>query len=457
MMTQDTTQNAADTTETEPILGGRSAKYFTLGCKLNFAETAAMEQRLASAGVRRASNTEPADICVVNTCSVTEVADSKCRQAIHKLVRQNPGAVVVVTGCYAQLKPKEVAAIDGVSFLLGQNDKADIAKRIAIYINKVKESSEKNDSQESPTTSADSFVPSCARGERTRFFLKVQDGCNYFCTYCTIPFARGRSRNGSIESLVQQARDAAAQGGREIVLTGVNIGDFGRTTGESFLDLLKALDKVEGISRYRISSIEPNLLTDEVLQFCTSSRAFMPHFHIPLQAGSDEVLRLMHRRYDTAFFRDKINQVKSLLPDAFIGVDVIVGTRGETAELFSQSLAFVESLPVSQLHVFPYSERPGTAALRIAHSVSPQEKHRRCNLLIDISNSKLAAFYESFIGQERTVLVEHSSTNGVYHGFTDNYIRVELRSTRPDLDNQLQNCRLAGWNDSRNALIAEIK
>ena len=456
-MTQDTTQHDTDASETESILRGRSAKYFTLGCKLNFAETAAMEKRLEAVGVRRALKTESADICIVNTCSVTEVADSKCRQAIHKLVRQNPGAVVVVTGCYAQLKPKEVADIDGVSFLLGQNDKATIADRIALYIYKVKNSAKKNDIQEPTQSDADCFVPSCARGERTRFFLKVQDGCNYFCTYCTIPFARGRSRNGSIESLVKQACEAAVQGGREIVLTGVNIGDFGRTTGENFIDLLKALDEVEGISRYRISSIEPNLLTDEVLQFCASSRAFMPHFHIPLQAGSDEVLRLMHRRYDTQFFRDKIYQVKQLLPDAFIGIDVIVGTRGETDELFNQSLAFVESLPVSQLHVFPYSERPGTAALRIPHSVSPQEKHRRCNTLIEISNSKLAVFYEKFIGKERTVLVEHSGTNGVYHGFTDNYIRVELRSALPHLDNQLISCRLTGWNESHNALIAEIR
>ena len=416
----------------DSILQGKKATYFTLGCKLNFAETSTIERQLADAGVRKVKKGEVADICIINTCSVTEVADHKCRQAIHKLVRQHPGAFVVVTGCYAQLKPEEVAAIPGVSLVLGQNEKGGIVEKIKRGL-----------SPHPPGHSAPSltgraggesvpFVPSCSCGDRTRYFLKVQDGCNYFCTYCTIPFARGRSRNGSIASLVEQARQAAVEGGKEIVITGVNIGDFGRTTGESFLDLLRELDTVEGIERYRISSIEPNLLTDEILEFCAQSRAFMPHFHIPLQSGSDEVLRLMHRRYDTSLFYNKVTRVRELMPDAFIGVDVIVGTRGETAELFDEAERFIESLPISQLHVFSYSERPGTAALRIPHVVRPEEKHERCQRLLAISEQKLHAFYERFIGTTRPVLLEHSRTRGLYNGFTDNYIKVEYRGEGKD-------------------------
>ena len=358
------------------ILQGKRAAYFTLGCKLNFAETSAIAQALAAEGVSSVRKGEHADICIVNTCSVTEVADHKCRQAIHKMVRQHPGALVVVTGCYAQLKPQEVAAIEGVSLVLDQDKKGRVVDIIKEYLASAAVRGEEMSALQEDVAFP-VFVPSCSRGERTRYFLKVQDGCNYFCTYCTIPFARGRSRNGSIESLVDQARQAASEGGKEIVLTGVNIGDFGRTTGESFLDLLRALDEVEGIERYRISSIEPNLLTDEVLQFCASSRAFMPHFHIPLQSGSDEVLRLMHRRYDTSLFYNKVSRARELMPDCFIGVDVIVGTRGETSALFDEAERFIESLPVSQLHVFSYSERPGTAALRIPHIVGPKEKHER--------------------------------------------------------------------------------
>jgi threonylcarbamoyladenosine tRNA methylthiotransferase MtaB len=433
------------------ILQGKRAAYFTLGCKLNFAETSAIAQALAAEGVSSVRKGEHADICIVNTCSVTEVADHKCRQTIHKMVRQHPGALVVVTGCYAQLKPQEVAAIEGVSLVLDQDKKGRVVDIIKEYLASAavrgKEMSALQEDVASPV-----FVPSCSRGERTRYFLKVQDGCNYFCTYCTIPFARGRSRNGSIESLVDQARQAASEGGKEIVLTGVNIGDFGRTTGETFLDLLRALDEVEGIERYRISSIEPNLLTDEVLQFCASSRAFMPHFHIPLQSGSDEVLRLMHRRYDTSLFYNKVSRARELMPDCFIGVDVIVGTRGETAALFDEAERFIETLPVSQLHVFSYSERPGTAALRIPHVVSPEEKHERSQRLLDISDNKLHAFYEHFIGQVRPVLLEHSRIRGLYNGFTDNYIKVEYRGL--DSDNQIRPLRLTGWNAERSALMA---
>ncbi len=433
------------------ILQGKRAAYFTLGCKLNFAETSAIAQVLAAEGVSSVRKGEHADICIVNTCSVTEVADHKCRQAIHKMVRQHPGALVVVTGCYAQLKPQEVAAIEGVSLVLDQDKKGRVVDIIKEYLASAavrgKEMSALQEDVASPV-----FVPSCSRGERTRYFLKVQDGCNYFCTYCTIPFARGRSRNGSIASLVDQARQAASEGGKEIVLTGVNIGDFGRTTGESFLDLLRALDDVEGIERYRISSIEPNLLTDEVLQFCASSRAFMPHFHIPLQSGSDEVLRLMHRRYDTSLFYNKVSRARELMPDCFIGVDVIVGTRGETSALFDEAERFIESLHVSQLHVFSYSERPGTAALRIPHIVGPKEKHERSQRLLAISDRKLRAFYECFIGQVRPVLLEHSRTRGLYNGFTDNYIKVEYHGA--DCDNKILPLRLVGWNADESALVA---
>ena len=431
------------------VLEGKLAAYFTLGCKLNFAETATMARQLEAVGVRRARRGERADICIVNTCSVTEVADHKCRQAIHKLVRQHPGAAVVVTGCYAQLKPADVAAIEGVDIVLPQAEKGRVVERLTELLG----GREHEELQPLPLSSrATPFVPSCSRGERTRYFLKVQDGCDYYCTYCTIPFARGRSRNGSIASLVAQAREAAEAGGREIVITGVNIGDYGRTTGERFIYLLRALDGVEGIDRYRISSIEPNLLTDEVLEFCAASRAFMPHFHIPLQSGSDEVLRLMHRRYDTELFYNKIARVRELMPDAFVGVDVIVGTRGETESLFGEAEAFIDSLPVAQLHVFSYSERPGTAALRIPHVVTPQQKHERSQRLLAISQRKLHEFYDRYVGTCRPVLLEHSRTEGQCNGFTDNYIRVEYHG--PGTDNQLLDLRLDRWNADATAIIA---
>lgn len=455
-------------------LAGLRAIFFTLGCKLNFAETSTIARQLADVGVVKAKRGELADICIVNTCSVTEVADHKCRQAIHKLVRQNPGALVVVLGCYAQLKPVEVKAIPGVSLVLGQSEKGKVLEMILDRLSAQHTLSQSGEvpqggelvsveterPQEGLFTSSlkdkedgvGPFVPSCSCGDRTRYFLKVQDGCNYFCTYCTIPFARGRSRNGSIASLVDQARKAAEEGGREIVLTGVNIGDFGRTTGETFLDLLRGLDGVEGIERYRISSIEPNLLTDEILEFCASSRAFMPHFHIPLQSGSDEVLRLMHRRYNTSQFYNKVARVRELMPDAFIGVDVIVGTRGETAELFAEAERFIESLPISQLHVFSYSERPGTAALRIPHVVRPEEKHERSQRLLKISEQKLQDFYAQFIGQTRSVLLEHTRTKGLYNGFTDNYIKVEYCGE--GADNTVRSLRLASWNYNHTAIKA---
>lgn len=444
------------------VFEDKKAVYYTLGCKLNFAETSTIGAELKLRGVRTVRKGEIADICVVNTCSVTEVADSKCRQAIHRLVRNHPGAVVVVTGCYAQLKPEQVSAMEGVDLVLGSNEKDQIVDSILERLQMMPEERQLVAHEHRTVRTADirNFMPSCSCGDRTRYFLKVQDGCDYYCTYCTIPFARGRSRNGSIETLVNQAREAAEAGAKEIVITGVNIGDFGKTTGESFLDLLKALDSVEGIERYRISSIEPNLLTDEVLLFCAQSRAFMPHFHIPLQSGSDEVLRLMRRKYDTALFRSKVERVLELMPDAFIGVDTIVGTRGETEEFFQQAYDYMASLPVAQYHVFPYSERPGTKALEIPHRVRPEQKKERSQKILDLSERIIHDFYERYIGKVRPVLLEHSKSKHMMHGFTDNYIRVEIilpeGLTSDMVDNTIVNIRLGEWNEDGTALKGEM-
>ena len=432
------------------ILQGKKAAYFTLGCKLNFAETSTIGEQLRSYGVRTVQKGETADIVVVNTCSVTEVADHKCRQAIGRLVKQHPGAFVVVTGCYAQLQPERIQHIKGVDLVVGAQEKHQVVPRLMEGLTPAPLHLPPIGGEPGHT-----FSPACSHGDRTRYFLKVQDGCNYFCTYCTIPFARGRSRNGSVASLVQQAERVAAEGGKEIVITGVNIGDFGRSTGEHFIDLIKALDEVEGVERYRISSIEPNLLSDEIIDYVSHSRAFMPHFHIPLQCGSDEVLRLMHRRYTTDLFRQRIEHIKAVMPDAFIGVDVIVGTRGEQPEWFEQSYDFIASLPISQLHVFSYSERPGTKALEIPFVVKPEEKHERSQRLLALSEEKTKAFYESFIGTVRPVLLEHAPKGRPMHGFTDNYIRVELPNT-PSLDNTLASVRLLKMNHPGDALVGEI-
>ena len=448
------------------VFQGKKAKYYTLGCKLNFSETSTFGRMLSEMGVIDAKEDETADICLINTCSVTEMADAKCRQQIRKMVRQNPGSFVVVTGCYAQLKPENVAKIDGVGLVLGSNEKADLIQYLSdAWTEDISLDNSEKDLQNNKkchfvkTKEIKSFAPSCSRGNRTRFFLKVQDGCNYFCTYCTIPYARGFSRNPSIESLVKQSEQTAAEGGKEIVLTGVNIGDFGRTTGETFLDLVKALDKVEGIERFRISSLEPDLLDDELIRYCAEeSRSFMPHFHIPLQSGSDEILRLMHRRYDKALFAHKISLIKEMMPDAFIGVDVMVGCRGETPELFEECYDFLKSLDVTQLHVFPYSERPGTSALNIPYTVDSVEKKRRSQLLLELSEQKTNAFYASYIGQCRDVLLEKASRGKIMHGFTDNYIRVELPvgSYNEVLDNQIRRVRLLGFNYKKTALRCEL-
>ncbi len=442
------------------IFQGKKAAYYTLGCKLNFSETSTFGKLLEEMGVSQAAAGEQADICLINTCSVTEVADHKCRQIIHRMTRNHPGALVVVTGCYAQLESERVSQIEGVDLVLGSNEKASLISFLSdafVRKNSLEHPQEALHEHHSvKTKDIRSFQPSCSKGNRTRYFLKVQDGCDYFCTYCTIPYARGFSRNPSVSSLVEQARQAAAEGAKEIVLTGVNIGDFGKTTGEDFTALVKALDQVEPISRYRISSIEPDLLSDELIDYCSRSRAFMPHFHIPLQSGSDEVLRLMHRRYDKQLFAHKIELIKQKMPDAFIGVDVMVGCRGERPEQFEECYDFLDSLDVTQLHVFPYSERPGTAALRIPYIVDEKEKKARCRKLIALSQTKTEAFYARHIGCEMEVLLEKAPRGKAMHGFTRNYIRTEIaaREARQEYDNTLVRLRLTGFNHDKSALVA---
>ena len=449
------------------VFQNKKAAYFTLGCKLNFSETSTFGKMLADLGVRIAGEGDVADICLVNTCSVTEVADHKCRQAIHRLVRNNPGAFVIVTGCYAQLESESVSKIEGVDLVLGSDEKANLiqflsdawtAKESAAELNEGGKVESLHEYHSVKTKMIKSFAPSCSRGNRTRYFLKVQDGCDYYCTYCTIPYARGNSRNPTIASLVAQAEEAAREGGKEIVLTGVNIGDFGKTTGESFLDLCKALDKVEGIERYRISSMEPDLLSDELIDFCSQSRAFMPHFHIPLQSGSDDVLKLMHRRYDKTLFAHKIELIKQKMPDAFIGVDVMVGCRGETPECFEECYEFLDDVDVTQLHVFPYSERPGTAALRIPYVVDDAEKKVRSKRLLDLSEQKRIEFYARYIGTEQEVLFEKATRGKAMHGFTSNYIRVELpaKLAKEEYDNQILRVRMGEFNRDKSALQVEL-
>nr|WP_311176397.1 tRNA (N(6)-L-threonylcarbamoyladenosine(37)-C(2))-methylthiotransferase MtaB [uncultured Porphyromonas sp.] len=402
------------------VFEDKKAAYYTLGCKLNFAETSTIGRALLAQGIRSVRPQEEADICVINTCSVTELADKKCRTMIRKAAREHPGAFVIVTGCYAQLSPEEVADIEGVDLVIGAEKKLDLAEYLDLSISKPSSASIIH----SRTKEIRSFRLSSSSDERTRHFLKVQDGCDYHCTYCTIPKARGRSRSGSVSEIVAEAERIASVGGREIVLTGVNIGDFGRGRGEDFFDLIRALDEVEGIERFRIGSIEPNLLSEKIIEYCARSRRIAPHFHIPLQSGSDEVLRLMKRRYDTELFRSRVALIQKLLPQAFIGIDVIVGTRGEEAGYFEDCYRFLESIPFSQLHVFSYSEREGTAALSIDHVVSPQDKHRRSQRLMQLSEERLKAFYRSNLGRELTVIWEHGNYNGLMMGHSENYIRV---------------------------------
>lgn len=415
----------------ENTFGNKKVLFHTLGCKLNFAESSTIGQLLAERGVQPCGKDETPDICVINTCTVTEAANKKCRQEIRKLARRYPEAVIVVTGCYAQLNSREVADIEGVDIVAGNDQKAEIADFIENWYN-----NQEKQVEITPLKDLRRFIPSCSRGDRTRYFLKVQDGCNYYCSYCTIPRARGRSRSGKIGSLVEQAAEAARHGGKEIVITGVNIGDFGNDTGEHFIELLRQLDKVEGIERYRISSLEPDLLTEEVIDFVAHSQKFMPHFHIPLQSGSDEMLKLMRRHYNRRLFADKVNEIKRRMPDAFIGVDLITGMRGETPEIFEDSRAFVESLDITRLHVFSYSERPDTMALKIPYVVPASTKHSRTRRMMALSDKKLASFTARYLGTTRKVLLEHAvDADGLMKGFTDNYLRVAVPAI-----NDLANC-----------------
>ena len=404
------------------LFQNKKIAFQTLGCKLNFAETSALGRQLREIGFIPCKAGEEADVVIINTCSVTDTADKKGRQMIHRMIKKHPHAYVVITGCYAQLKPEEIANIEGVDLVLGANEKVVLTD----FLNNI-EKKQQAEYHVVRTAQIRNFRPECSADDRTRHFLKVQDGCDYYCTYCTIPFARGRSRNASIAETIKVAQKAIADGAKEIVLTGVNTGDFGRSTNETFFDLIKALDTIDADVRYRISSIEPNLLTDEIIDFVATSHHFAPHFHIPLQSGSDELLKLMHRKYDTTLFAYKINKIKQAMPNAFIGVDVMVGVRGETIELFEECKRFIESLDISQLHVFTYSERAGTKALNITPIVPINERRRRNEILQQISDAKLTTFYNSQQGKEATVLWEDSKKGDQMHGFTENYVKVECK------------------------------
>lgn len=412
------------------------ASYHTLGCKLNFSETATIASLLKQKGIEEAGSDIP-DVCVVNTCSVTGNADKKGRQLIRKLANRYPHSSIFVTGCYAQLKPEEVASLPNVALVLGSNEKLKISQYVDAWLE-----SNQQIVDVTPGLSISEFIPSCERGNRTRYFLKVQDGCDYFCTYCTIPFARGKSRSGTVAQMVEMAREVAMKGGKEIVLTGVNIGTFGKESEDDFLSLVKALDKVKGIERFRISSIEPNLLSDDIIEFIAKdSRAFMPHFHIPLQSGSDKVLKLMNRRYDTRLFQEKIDRIRRLIPDAFIGVDIIAGARGETRLEWENSLKFARDLDVQKFHAFPYSEREGTKAIGLGEAVPQQERYDRVAVLNELSEIKTRRFIKNNLGKDFEVLWENVASSGKMQGLTPNYIRVEAPKI-PELINDISAVKL---------------
>lgn len=415
---------------------GKKAAFYTLGCKLNFSETSTIAHTLEEVGFEKVDFEEKADLYVINTCSVTNSGDKNSRNIIRRAVRNNPEAMVVVVGCYAQLKPGEIGHIEGVDLILGTQEKfhipawlGDLQKREITEIHTTRLANIKD------------YHRSFSWGDRTRSFLKIQDGCDYYCSFCTIPYARGRSRNDNIENTVAEARKAVEKGYKEIILTGVNIGDFGKSTGENFLDLLKALEKVEGLKRLRLGSIEPNLLKDDVIKLSASSNVIMPHFHIPLQSGSDEILSLMKRKYSTGLFAERIRRIRDLAPHAFIGVDVIAGTNGETEELFQESFDFINSLEISQLHAFPYSERSGTQALKIPWKVPVEERKNRTQKYINLSEKKLRVFYGKNLNTTNTVLFEEQTNGGMMAGFTENYIRVEVPYNQQSI-NQLKRVKL---------------
>lgn len=399
----------------------RTIAFYTLGCKLNFSETSTLARAFVDSGFTVVPASQAADVYLINTCSVTETADKKCRTAIRKFIKQSPQALIAVTGCYAQLKPEAIAAIEGVDLVVGADQKGNVAE----LVNNIRE---KGNARilSCEINEVNSFFSAFSSGDRTRSFLKVQDGCDYQCSYCTIPLARGRSRNIPIAGIVDEARKIAANGTKEVVLTGVNIGDFGKTTGESFLDLLKALAEVEGIERYRISSIEPNLLTDEIIEYVASQPKFLPHFHIPLQSGSNRILGLMRRRYKREVFASRLEKVRTLMPDAFFGVDVIVGFPGETDEDFEDAYRFIEQLQPSFLHIFPYSERPNTPTASMADKLPQEVVNKRLQRLNTLCEELHRSFYLRNVGKTANVLLESTKRNGMMFGYTENYIKIEL-------------------------------
>ena len=428
----------------------RRVSFHTLGCKLNFSETSTLAREFERGGFVRVSPTAEADICVINSCSVTAHADKKCRNLLRRLHRRNPQAIIAVTGCYAQLKPEEIAAIDGVDIVLSNNDKGALYKRVVELSGKGRAQVYSCD-----TDSLTSFFAAFSSGDRTRAFLKVQDGCDYCCSYCTIHYARGASRNMPVADLVAEAREIAAAGQKEIVITGVNTGDFGRTTGERFIDLLRALNEVEGIERYRISSIEPNLLTDEIIAFCAASPKFQHHFHVPLQSGSDRILGLMPRRYTSARFARRLAAVRRLMPDAFIGIDVIVGFPGETEEDFRRTCDFLEELAPAFLHIFPFSEWPGTPAVDLPGKVQPSVDTPRVKGLNAVCDRLPGDFCRRACGTEDTVLFESTMRGGMMFGYTGNYRRVKAPYDRSRINTI---CRVTlGEMDSSHDLIGEIR
>lgn len=401
----------------------KKVAFHTFGCKLNFSETSTISRLFENAGMAKVSLDDYPDIFVVNTCSVTENADKRCKQLVRKVKRINPECFVVIIGCFAQLKPNEIAEIEGVDMVLGANEKFNIIEHIE-NLNDLHP--EKTHVSYDSIKKTKDFIPSFSIGDRTRSFLKIQDGCDYFCTFCTIPLARGKSRNSSIHETIQEALKIAKTSVKEVVLTGVNIGDFGQGKDENFYELIQELDKISGIDRFRISSIEPNLLSDEIIKFClTKAKKFAPHFHIPLQSGNDQMLKAMRRKYDTALYKDRIKHIKELRPDACIGVDVIVGFPGETDAHFNDTLDFLKSLDVSYLHVFTYSERANTTANKMTDVVPMSKRKERSKILHLLSDRKKRAFYDSNKNSERRVLFENEENNGMMYGFTDNYVKIK--------------------------------
>jgi len=423
---------------------GKKAAFYTLGCKLNFSETSSIARRLEDFGFQRVEFADHADLVVINSCSVTAEGDKKTRNIIRQAVRKNPEAMVVVTGCYAQLQPEIIRKIEGVDLIVGSAEKLNIPDYLGNLTKK-----EKTEIHIQKPKEIKKYFHAYSFGDRTRSFLKVQDGCDYYCTYCTIPLARGRSRNDSISSTVAEAREIVEKGTLEIILTGVNIGEFGKSTGEKFIDLLRGLEQIENLHRIRISSVEPNLLTDEIIEFAARSKRIMPHFHLPLQSGSNDVLALMKRKYKREVFESRVAKIKKEIPHAFIGVDVIAGTNGETDEYFRDSYRFIADLDVSQLHAFPYSERPGTKALEIKPVIPMDERKQRTLWLIALSDRKTEDFYRQNLGTLHEVLFEEQKDKKILSGFTDNYIRVETEYLE-ELENHIVQVKLKNILPNRN-------